>query len=218
MERLGHWGHAVPFTILLITGLTLVFSKYNGILPGNVLKFFSKTHHFMGYVFTFLAIAVLLLGTPKTFFAWIKSCFTWNKDDVKFIMAFPKEFFGLKVELPKQDKFNAGEKINSIITMMLYVVMVCTGWIMLNPEYFSKEVLFITYSLHALGAMLGGAVFLGHVYLSLIHPGSRESIKGMTIGTVSEKFAREHHALWYSKIKKSHLTNQEDQTGERQTV
>ncbi len=199
MERLGHWGHAIPFTALLITGLLLVFGRLNSLFSGDTLRFFSQTHHIMGYVFTFLALIVLVIGTPRTFFAWIKTCFSWNKDDVKFVMAFPKEFFGFKVDLPKQGKFNAGEKINSLITMAVFFLMVTTGWIMLNPAYFSKQALFITYSLHALGAMLGGAVFLGHVYLSLIHPGSRESIKGMTIGTVSEKFAKEHHALWYEE-------------------
>lgn len=201
MERIGHWGHAVPFTVLLITGLTLVFGKYNSLLSGSTLKFLSATHHFMGYVFTFLALAVLIIGTPRTFLSWIKSCFTWNKDDIKFVISFPKEFFGFKVALPKQGKFNAGEKINSIITMVIFLLMVITGWMMLHPESFPKNTMLIVYSLHAAGAMFGGAVLLGHIYLSLIHPGSRESIKGMTIGTVSEKFAKEHHALWYEELK-----------------
>ncbi|MEW6622306.1 MAG: cytochrome b/b6 domain-containing protein [Bacillota bacterium] len=200
MERLGHWSHAVPFTVLLLTGLTLVFGKYNSLFGGDTLRFFSKTHHFMGYVFSFLAVAVLIIGTPKTFIAWIKACFSWSRDDFKFVLGFPKEFFGLKADLPKQGKFNAGEKINSILTMVFFVLMVVTGWIMLNPEYFSKKTLFVTYSLHAAGAMFGGAVFLGHVYLSLVHPGSRESIKGMIFGTVSKQFAKEHHALWYEEL------------------
>ncbi|QGP94017.1 Formate dehydrogenase, cytochrome b556(fdo) subunit [Neomoorella glycerini] len=199
-ERLGHWTHAISCVVLLITGLALVFSRYGSFLGTDTLRAFRNIHHGMGFIFTFLSLVILLLGTHKTFLAWIKACFNWTRNDVAFLFAFPREFFGLKVKLPRQGKFNGGEKVNSLLTMASFVVMVASGWIMLFSEGFSRKTLLLAYTLHSAGALIIGTVLLGHIYLALLHPNSRESIKGMLWGTVSQKFALEHHALWYEEI------------------
>ncbi|MEW6661120.1 MAG: formate dehydrogenase subunit gamma [Bacillota bacterium] len=200
MERVGHWTHAVACIFLLATGLALVFSKYGDLMGPNVLRVFRTIHHGLGYVFVFVPLGILLFGTGRTFLAWIKACFKWSKNDVGFLLGFPREFFGFKVQLPKQGKFNGGEKVNSLITMATFWVMAVTGLIMLNPEGFSRTTMLTAYTLHAAGALTLGTVLIGHVYLALLHPGSKESMKGMIWGTVSQKFAKEHHALWYDEV------------------
>ena len=39
-------------------------------------------------------------------------------------------------------------------------------------------------------------IVAGHLYLSLIHPTTRHALRGMTLGTVREDWARAHHAKW----------------------
>ncbi len=39
-------------------------------------------------------------------------------------------------------------------------------------------------------------VVLGHLYLSLIHASTRHALRGMTLGSVREDWARAHHAKW----------------------
>jgi formate dehydrogenase subunit gamma len=39
-------------------------------------------------------------------------------------------------------------------------------------------------------------IVVGHLYLSLIHPTTRHALRGMTVGTVREDWARKHHAKW----------------------
>lgn len=202
-ERTAHWILAVTFLLLFLTGAALVFRGLGGLLGQSGLRFTSRMHHLMGYVFTFGPAVVLLFGTPRTTREWLRSIFTWTKDDLAFLAGFPKEFFGLKPKLPKQGKFNAGEKVNSLLTLFGSALMVGTGWIMLYRDSFPKSVLAWAYPLHDAGALLLGSVILGHIYLALLHPGSRESINGMLHGTVSERFAREHHARWYEEISKS---------------
>ncbi len=202
-ERAAHWVLAVSFLLLFLTGAALVFRSLVQLLGPSGLRITSRLHHVVAYAFTFGPVAVLLLTTPKTTREWLRSIFTWTKEDLAFLASFPKEFFGLKVELPSQGKFNAGEKVNSLLTLVGSVLMVATGWIMLFRDSFPKAVLAWAYPLHDAGALLMGSVILGHVYLALLHPGSRESINGMLRGTVSEKFAREHHAKWYEEISKS---------------
>ena len=37
----------------------------------------------------------------------------------------------------------------------------------------------------------------GHLYLALIHPATRHSLRGMTTGKVSETWARRHYPRWF---------------------
>ena len=43
-------------------------------------------------------------------------------------------------------------------------------------------------------------LFLGHLYLALIHPTTRHSLNGITRGWVREDWARQHHAKWVAAI------------------
>ena len=43
------------------------------------------------------------------------------------------------------------------------------------------------------------ALLLGHLYLAVIHPATRHALRGMTVGTVSEEWARRHHPKWTSE-------------------
>ena len=39
----------------------------------------------------------------------------------------------------------------------------------------------------------------GHLYLTLIHPATRHSLRGMTLGSVRQDWAHGHHAKWLSR-------------------
>ncbi|KYH31715.1 formate dehydrogenase subunit gamma [Neomoorella mulderi] len=200
-ERLGHWSHGITFVVLLLTGSALVFRSYAGLIGPGGLRLFRSIHHVMAYPFTFLTVIILLLGTPRTAGQWLKECLTWGRDDLRFIAAFPREFFGLKVQLPEQGKFNAGEKLNSLLTIAGSILMVVTGWILLLRDSVAPALVAWALPLHSAGALVMGGVILGHIYLALGHPNSRESINGMLSGKVSARFAREHHARWYRELK-----------------
>lgn len=200
-ERLAHWVHAISFTLLLITGSALIFSAFGRLLGTQGLRTAGAVHRVMAYPFSFLTAAILLLATPRSALQWLRSIVTWSKNDLQFLAAFPKEFFGLKPKLPPQGKFNAGEKVNSLLTIIGSLLMMITGWIMVYRDQFSAATLGLVYPLHDLGALIMGAVIIGHAYLGLLHPGSREALNGMISGIVSERFAREHHALWYEETR-----------------
>ena len=36
----------------------------------------------------------------------------------------------------------------------------------------------------------------GHLYLAVIHPSTRHALRGITLGTVDDDWARRHHAKW----------------------
>ena len=39
-------------------------------------------------------------------------------------------------------------------------------------------------------------LLVGHLYLALIHPATRHSLRGITLGDVRVEWARRHHAKW----------------------
>ena len=39
-------------------------------------------------------------------------------------------------------------------------------------------------------------LLVGHLYLAVINPATRHALRGMTLGTVDEQWARAHHAKW----------------------
>jgi formate dehydrogenase subunit gamma len=47
--------------------------------------------------------------------------------------------------------------------------------------------------------LLSLGLLCGHLYLAVIHPKTRHALRGMTLGSVREDWAREHHAKWASR-------------------
>lgn len=194
-SRLGHGAQAISFALLLITGSALVFKGYGALIGSGGLKLFSQIHHLFAYVMTFAPVLILLLFSWDNVKRWIYDSTHWTKDDMKFVTAFPKIFFGIKVETPKQGKFNGGEKINSILQILGCIVIGVSGWIMLLGLT-TPAIMGWAHIIHSFAALALSGVVAAHAFLALIHPGSKESINGMLSGYVDLEWARDHHALW----------------------
>lgn len=200
-ERLGHWTHALTFVGLLITGSGLVFYGVGRLLGAGGLDIFRHIHRGLAYPFTFLTVAILFIGARRETLQWLKESTRWTREDIAFLQGFAREFFVLPAKLPPQGKYNAGQKLNSLITIGGSVLMVITGWMMVFADSFSLNALAWTHGLHAAGALTLGGVVLGHLYLGLFHPNSRASISGMIDGKVPARFAASHHANWYNNLR-----------------
>lgn len=195
-SRLAHWGHALSFLVLLTTGLGLVF---RGVVGVTALRSFGLIHRGAAWPFTFIAVALLLFGARRELAAWLRSVTQFDRDDRGFLARFALEFFGRKVDLPPQGRFNGGEKINSLIQIVGWVVMVSTGWLLVYKDRLPGVAQWAL-PLHSFTAMLLGAAVLGHLYLSLGHPHTRVGLSGMITGWVDRKWAKGHHEKWYNEI------------------
>jgi formate dehydrogenase subunit gamma len=192
---IAHWIHAISFIMLVVTGLP-VFMGYEGFAMGKLL------HRIFGV--TFIIPTLFIMFTDRAGFVfWTKQLLSWKDYDFKFFTEFPKEFFGIKSNVPKQGFYNAGQKVNSILTILISSVMAVTGLIIWFKASFSAGLAAWMYPLHAAGAALLLAVILGHVFLSIGHPASRPSFRGMTQGKVSVDYAKAHHGRWYDEITKA---------------
>lgn len=201
-ERLSHWVHAIAFFLLLFTGLgvlSVTFQPIMGIVGG--IQVARIIHRVVAVVFVVVVGLMFFVGNTRYHWEWLKSVFKFTKEDLQHVTAFPKEFFGGHGTYPPQDKYNGGEKINSMITIFGSVFITLSGIVLWFAASFPPGLVRWAYPVHDLSMFMMTAAVIGHMYLGLLHPDSNPSISGMINGYVPKKFARSHHAKWYARVK-----------------
>ncbi|SER81708.1 formate dehydrogenase subunit gamma [Salipaludibacillus aurantiacus] len=196
-----HWLNALAFFMLYLTGLPLYTEYFHWlyIILGSA-ENAMILHRIFAVVFM-TPLIIALIFDRQSLVHWLKQIFTWKKHDFKFFMPFAKEFFGLHSEVPKQDFYNAGEKLNSLLQLSMGFILVISGVILWFDQFFSASAVQWAFVFHNIGFALAIAVVVGHVYLSVGHPNSRVSMKGITKGDVPVDYARDHHGRWYDELK-----------------
>jgi formate dehydrogenase subunit gamma len=197
---LVHWLNAIAFIGLYLTGLPLYTEYFHWLYVVFVSPENAMILHRVFAVIFMTPLLIALIFDRKSLFHWFKQIFSWKKHDIQFFKPFVKEFFGLRTDIPKQDFYNAGEKINSLLQLMMAVILVISGLILWFDQFFTQVVVQWAFVLHNIGFALAVAVVVGHVYLSVGHPNSRISMKGMTKGEVPIDYAKDHHGHWYDEL------------------
>jgi formate dehydrogenase subunit gamma len=129
--------------------------------------------------------AVLLLG-GRRLLATARELDTFDRDDLRW----------LRRKKAPQGRFNAGQKINAILTAAFTILFGVSGLLLWFGEQDTRLRFASTVILHD-GLMYVSLVLLvGHLYLALIHPATRHALRGMTLGTVRVEWAMRHHAKW----------------------
>lgn len=201
-ERLNHWVHAIAFFVLLFTGLGVLSTFFQPAMLGvGGIQVARLIHRGVAVVFVVVVPLMFFVGNPRYHWEWLKSVFNFTRADLQHVTAFPKEFFGAHGTYPPQDKYNGGEKINSLITIFGSVFITLSGMVMWFATSFPPGLVRWAYPVHDLSMIMMTAATIGHLYLCLLHPDSHPALAGMINGYVSTKFARSHHAKWYDRVK-----------------
>jgi formate dehydrogenase subunit gamma len=91
-------------------------------------------------------------------------------------------------------RFNAGQKINALFTLVTASLLLATG-VALWPFGIDG----IVRDVHRWLTLLVLIPIAGHVYLAAVHPSTRHSLRGMLDGRVDREWAASHHPRWESK-------------------
>jgi formate dehydrogenase subunit gamma len=194
--RTLHWYTAILFIILAVTGLSLLFGRAV-LIPAMGPEGFAawaqtaKTiHDYLGPPFAAGVVLMLLLMLPYNL---------PERTDLKWL-AKGGGLLG-KGEHPHAGRINAGEKIFTYGSMLILGVVVCVSGLILDfPNYGQlRETMQLANVLHAAASVLWIAIMFGHIYLGLW--GVEGTLKAMTRGRVDENWAKQHHDLWYEKVK-----------------
>jgi formate dehydrogenase subunit gamma len=183
-ERAVHWVHASAFLVLLGSGLVLYLPSLATEIGRRPLV--KDVHLFTALAWAIALLAVVALGDRRGLRATTRELDVFDADDRRWLL-------GRHV---RQGRFNAGQKLNAALTAAFAVLLAVSGVLLWLGERDTRFRLDSTIVLHDVVAYLSVALLVGHLYLAVIHPSTRHALRGMTVGTVREDWAREHHAKW----------------------
>jgi formate dehydrogenase subunit gamma len=183
VERLLHWVNALGFFFLLATGLILYLPRLSVVVGRR--QQIQTLHFWFGVGWLGALAAVVLLG-GRRLLATAREIESFDGDDLRWLSGRPAP----------QGRFNAGQKINAALTAAFALLFGVSGVLLWVGERNTRFRFASTVILHDGLMYVSLALLLGHLYLTLIHPATRHSLRGMTLGTVDAEWAQRHHSKW----------------------
>ena len=183
-ERAVHWIHASAFLVLLGSGLVLYLPSLAAEVGRRPLV--KDVHLFTALAWAIALVSVVVLGDRRGLRATARELDVFDADDRRW----------LRGRRAPQGRFNAGQKLNAALTAAFAVLLAASGVLLWLGERDTRFRFDSTIVLHDVVAYVSVALLAGHLYLAVIHPTTRHALRGITVGTVKEDWAREHHAKW----------------------
>ena len=199
-SRAVHWLMAAPFLLLLLTGLTNFYPSLKAMeVTGG--RLFAWIHVLLGFAtLAAMVLLVLPLLLRRSVRDDLREMVRVGFNDYLWFQHQALSLAGARSRPPRVRKFNAGQKLNSLLSLAATVALMGTGVIIginfLSKEIFSTRFVEDVFPWHTAISLLVIPLVLGHLYLSLIHPSTRESLRGITLGRVRRDWARRHHDAW----------------------
>jgi formate dehydrogenase subunit gamma len=172
-ERTLHWVNALCFFFLLATGLILYLPSLAVAVGRRPL--IKDMHFWSGISWISLLALVALLG------------------DRRGLLRTARE-----LERLDTGRLNVGQKVNAIVMASFTILFFVSGLLLWLGERDTRFRFASTVVLHDGLMFVALALLVGHLYLALIHPATRHSLRGMTLGEVREDWARVHYPKWVS--------------------
>ena len=205
-QRALHWSHAITFFILLATGIILLVRQIGERVGHHLLIL--QFHEYTSLFYIFGPLLWVIVGDRRSLFRDLKEFDEWDEDDVDWMKLSLLRGPTAK-DLPPQGRFNAGQKLNGILTLAATLGFIVTGLILWRPPVlaeslpawlFSDSVSNNAIFLHQLLLYVSIPLVLGHIYLAAVSRATRPSLSALTDGTVPLSYARAHHAKWAAEI------------------
>ena len=188
-ERAVHWIHAAAFFVLLGSGLVLYLPSLAAI--GNR-AFVKDVHLYTAIAWALALLAVVVFGDRKGLRRTLHDLDGFDRDDRLWLRRYPA----------KQGRFNAGQKLNAAVTAAFAVLFAISGLLLWYGERDTRFRLSSTLVLHD-GLMFASLVLVaGHLYLTLVHPTTRHSLRGIILGSVRREWALQHHPKWVERARR----------------
>jgi formate dehydrogenase subunit gamma len=191
-ERVAHWLLALAFAVMLASGALM-----GGVGPLN--------HHIL--LLTHVGAAAVLLAGSAVLVASRRSrpplaqtardLRDFNATDRRWLRLAPRAYL-TGGELPPSGRFNAGQKVNARLVLLVLLVLYVSGVGEMRRYAAVLQPLGFLGAFHGLAAGAAAALVAGHIYLALVHPGTRPAFRGITLGSVRRDWAEHHHAAWVS--------------------
>ena len=187
-ERTLHWANAAFFLFLLATGLILYLPALSIAVGRRPLV--QSVHFWSGVAWIAVLAAIVVLGDRRGIVRTAREIDGFDRDDFRWLAG--------RKPAP-QGRFNAGQKVNAALTAAFTVLFLVSGLLLWFGERDTSLRFASTVVLHDGLMYVSLALLLGHLYLAVINPSTRHSLRGITTGSVSEDWAATHHPKWTSE-------------------
>jgi formate dehydrogenase subunit gamma len=198
-ERGLHWTHAISFLLLLLTGCFLYFPALSELAGNYHIAHLTilNTHVLLAAFYVGGPLLWWLLGDRRALRRDLHELDVWDDDDVSFLTS-PLDVLSER-PAPPQGRFNAGQKINTILLGASAIGFAVTGLLMWQASHvpaWASWAVQGSVNIHDILTLLTAALVAGHIYLAAVHPTTRPSLSGMFSGRVDRDWARHHHPKW----------------------
>jgi formate dehydrogenase subunit gamma len=186
-ERAIHWIHASAFFVLLGSGLVLYLPSLASAVGRRPLV--KEVHLTTALLWAVALAAVVVVGDQRGLRRTLRELDRFDEDDRRW----------LRGGRAPQGRFNAGQKLNAALTASFALLFAVSGLLLWLGERDTQFRWGSTIVLHDMLTLISLGLLCGHLYLAVIHPKTRHALRGMTLGSVREDWARTHHAKWASR-------------------
>jgi formate dehydrogenase subunit gamma len=183
-ERAVHWIHAGAFLVLLATGLCLYLPSLSEAIGRRPLL--KSIHVYTAVAWAVALVLVVVVGDRASLRRTVRELDLFDADDRRWLRGRPA----------RSGRLNAGQKLNTIFTAAFAILFAVTGFLLWYGERDTRFRLPTALLVHDWLMYASLVLFLGHLYLSLLHATTRHALNGITRGWVREDWARRHHAKW----------------------
>lgn len=198
--RAAHWLLGAPFLLLLLTGLTNFQPRLKALRVADV-RLFAWLHVVIGFAALGAALWVVAALLPRRAVrAELRALAAVGVADYLWFQHLALRAAGERSIGPAVGKFNAGQKLNALLSALATAGLLASGAV-LGVYYTTKAVLGpalveAVFPWHTALALLALPLVAGHLYLALLHPGTRGALGGMLRGRVRRDWAARHHPAW----------------------
>jgi formate dehydrogenase subunit gamma len=184
-ERAVHWVHATAFLVLLGSGLALYVPSLSAAISNRpVVK---DVHLYSALVWVLALVLIVVVGDRQGLGRTVREFDVFDRDDRRW----------LRGARAPQGRFNAGQKLNAALTAAFAVLFAVSGVLLWLGERDTRFRFDSTIVLHDVTMYVSVVLLVGHLYLAVIHPATRHALRGITVGTVRQDWARKHHPKWH---------------------
>lgn len=193
-QRIAHWTTAILFCLLGLTGLAMLLGR-KFLIPvfgaegfGTIAAASKFLHDYLGPLFMFALTWLFVL--------FVRDNIPSLKIDLQWLL----KGGGLFGKHASSDRYNAGEKLWFWLASIVGLAVIISGMVLDFPIFGQTRATMEFYHfVHSIGAVILIVVSFGHIYMGTA--ALEATFEVMQTGYCDSNWAREHHDLWYEKVK-----------------
>ena len=193
-QRAAHWTTAILFCILGITGLVLLLGRI-WLIPifgaqgfGTLAVAAKFLHNYLGPLF--------MLSLTWLFVLFVRENMPSPKLDLQWVLKGGGLFGGHA----HADRYNAGEKLWFWLASIGGLAVIVSGLVLNFPNFGQgRETMEFYHWIHSVASVVLVVVAFGHIYMGTA--ALEGTFEVMKTGYCDVNWAKEHHDLWYDKVK-----------------